>query len=261
MTDDRQKTIPDEKATKLTIDTSMFENGEKAQALIQFLDLGVEDSLEENGDTFTVNPRQELQGTSPKEYEREISIFKTLLSPVDVAQISKEIKSKKKNHDEALYNRIAKKVRTKVQNIVGKKTKDDTVLSDRQKDIFWLQDKTLHIVNILYHLMEKGEKDFQKAYRAAWFGKEIPDIRTYHNVDDGEYRVLTDSEADDAADEYLDDEQWKMCVEGGHTTEGYEEWKQSVLDIDGRGQQLNHYDGSEETEHVNGTDYYIYRTN
>ena len=54
---------------------------------------------------------------------------------------------------------------------------------------------------------------------------------------------------------------WKMAVEAGNTTSGFEDWKQEVINMDGRGSILNGYDGCEEYEDVNDTTYYIYRTN
>lgn len=78
------------------------------------------------------------------------------------------------------------------------------------------------------------------------------------------YRVLTDREADEAweeaLDSYIDD-----CImpELPETLANYfddEKWKQDAR-YDGRGHALNYYDGTEEVETVDGTDYFIYRTN
>lgn len=79
-----------------------------------------------------------------------------------------------------------------------------------------------------------------------------------------EYLVLTDSEADDewdsALDNYIDE-----CIlpEIPDHLQNYfdeEKWKQDAK-YDGRGQSLATYDGCEYDEEVNGTTYYIYRTN
>ena len=63
-----------------------------------------------------------------------------------------------------------------------------------------------------------------------------------------EWRVLTDEEADAAFYEalqcYFDRDAWKRDAQ-----------------YDGRGHHLNHYDGEEYEEVVNGTSYYIYRVN
>ena len=85
-----------------------------------------------------------------------------------------------------------------------------------------------------------------------------------YEAENGDYKVLTDSEADAAWDEalesYIDD---IILPEMPETFRYYfdnEAWKRDAR-IDGRGHSLNYYDGSEEYEEVNGEDYYIYRTN
>ena len=83
-------------------------------------------------------------------------------------------------------------------------------------------------------------------------------------ADGGEYLVLTDNEAGEKWEESLDiyiDE----CILP-ELPDAYlyhfddEKWKKDARH-DGRGHSLNHYDGSEEEQEINGTVYYIYRTN
>jgi len=77
-----------------------------------------------------------------------------------------------------------------------------------------------------------------------------------------EYLVLTDDEADDQENEYLEsyiDE----CLEIPDNVRPYfdeEKWKKDAR-MDGRGHSLSCYDGSEYEEEVDGTTYYIYRRN
>ena len=85
---------------------------------------------------------------------------------------------------------------------------------------------------------------------------------TLFNVNDQEYSVYTDSEADQEWEEslnnYIDD-----CLEIPEHLKFYfdeEKWKDDAR-MDGRGHSINHYDGTEEEEEVNGTTYYIYRRN
>ena len=83
------------------------------------------------------------------------------------------------------------------------------------------------------------------------------------DAEGGDYWVLTDEEADEAWEESLDsyiDE----CIlpEMPDFAANYfdnEKWKRDARH-DGRGHALNHYDGGEDYETVNGTDYYIDRT-
>jgi len=79
-----------------------------------------------------------------------------------------------------------------------------------------------------------------------------------------EYLVLTDDEADTewdrSLDNYIDEVIMSEIPEMYQMYFDDERWKDDAR-VDGRGHSLNGYDGSEEVETVNGTDYYIYRTN
>lgn len=80
----------------------------------------------------------------------------------------------------------------------------------------------------------------------------------------GDYLVLTDEEANDAWDEDLEN-YIEECIlpELQELYRPYfdnESWKRDAR-YDGRGHSLNRYDGNEDEETVNGTEYYIYRTN
>lgn len=81
-------------------------------------------------------------------------------------------------------------------------------------------------------------------------------IYTVNGVD---YWVLTESEAEDECREYLDKDMWIDAIKGNYTTESFEDWQEYVISNDGYGQILNHYDGSEDSENINGTTYYIIR--
>lgn len=74
------------------------------------------------------------------------------------------------------------------------------------------------------------------------------------------YYVGTEDELWDIAIEYLENsELWKGAVEADQTTESEEEWIERVLNMDGIGHTLNGWDGGEETQEYNGTDYTICR--
>ena len=79
-----------------------------------------------------------------------------------------------------------------------------------------------------------------------------------------EYIVATDEEADEIEDEYLDN-YLEECIypELPENLRFYfddEAWKRDAR-MDGRGHCISTYDGCEYEEKVNGTWYYIYRTN
>lgn len=79
-----------------------------------------------------------------------------------------------------------------------------------------------------------------------------------------EWRVLTEDEADAAFDEalesILDDVVLPDLDEALQCYFDRDAWKRDAQ-YDGRGHYLNHYDGEEYEEVVNGTSYYIYRVN
>ena len=82
--------------------------------------------------------------------------------------------------------------------------------------------------------------------------------------DGTDYRVLTEDEADAAFDEaldnILDDVVLPDLDEALQCYFDRDAWKRDAQ-YDGRGHHLNHYDGEEYEEVVNGTSYYIYRVN
>jgi hypothetical protein len=94
-----------------------------------------------------------------------------------------------------------------------------------------------------------------------YFLINYPPLDNKHET--SEYLVLTDIEANDHCEDYLEDnrEMWVEAVSSNRTDKSWEEWKNSVLINDGRGSIISGYDGCENEEDVNGTTYYIYRTN
>jgi len=82
-------------------------------------------------------------------------------------------------------------------------------------------------------------------------------------IDSSSYLVLTDSEADDAweeaLDNYLDDCVLPELTESAQTYFDRDSWKSGAR-YDGRGHALATYDGNEHEQTINGTTYFIYRT-
>lgn len=223
---------------------------QKLKAIVDHLELnGDTDTVKEEEDHLIVNERKVKEGTLPETYKKTIVEFKKLLSKQDIIEITAFMNLKWTSEDtrDKLYYKIEKNL----------KTKDET------PEATYIKKDCGYVSNVLYHLFDKEDKDFLKSYREAWFDKKIVDRRKYHTRHDGEYMVLTDSEAQTKCEEYLidDDELWKMAVEGGNTQEGIEEWAEQVINIDGYGHILSHYDGSEENITVDGTSYSIFRTN
>lgn len=238
---------------------SDFDEPERAEAIIKNLNLSIGDTIRENENCFVINPKMVLRGTTPKAYEKESKYFKDLCTPLMLEQMSSQIKKKKKFGDkqrDKFYNSFCKKLdnRLKVKSL----KESEAVKYFTQEDSFKNCVAGLH--NSVYHLLDI-ERDLNE-FKLAWFNKPIPNTQTWDEENEGEYRVLTDYEADLACDDYFDDDYlWKEAVESGNTTLGQEEWIKWVIDMDGRGQTLSGYDGVEEYEDVNNTTYYIYRTN
>jgi hypothetical protein len=230
------------------VDTSEFSEPEKAEAIINSLSLNIGDTIIENGDEFTINPRMVLEGTSPQEYKHLVDSLKVLLTKKEIVAMTKAIKSKA--YDENLYHKID----SRLQKVKGKTEKEKNAIA-------YLKSQIHGISNSLYHLLSKGTDSYLVCFRCAWNDKPIPDQRTWNEKNAGEYRVLTGSEADSACEDYLDEDMWREAVSAENTTESYDDWKDTVINFDGRGQTLSSYDGSEEEQEVNGTTYYIYRTN
>ena len=244
----------------ITPNTESFNNPEKAEAIIKFLHLQVGDTIRENEDYFTINPQMVLEGDTPEHYKKTIEDIKKILTAQEIKSITKYMQRKtedKKARDKIYYG-ITKRTDKKFYFRGNIKKSTPTEI----KEILERLHSSLGFYNTIFHLLEKEETDYRTCYKMAWLNKPIPNIQKWNERDEGEYRILTDSEADQASEDYFDDDDlWRQAVESKNTDLGREDWEKQVIDIDGRGSLLAGYDGAEETEEVNGTTYYIYRTN
>jgi hypothetical protein len=81
----------------------------------------------------------------------------------------------------------------------------------------------------------------------------------------GEYRVLDESEREQAAsealDSYIDECVLSQIPEGYRDYFDADRWKQDALNSDGYGHTLASYDGDEQEACIDGTWYYVYRVN
>jgi hypothetical protein len=233
-----------------------YENPEKVKALVKYLrengdDInGIDNKITENDDTYTIDERQVLHGKSPARLVELIAKFKSLLSKSDVRNINKYLENE-------LYKE--------------KYWRNDyyTNLKPRLPEDEELKRQFTYVENILYHLLDNpyeiapyqsaSQRNYIKSIQAAWFGQEL-EYRELSYEDSGEYRVLTDSEADSAMKDYVDEDMWKQAVEADQTTDGFEDWRADVINMDGRG-SLAFYDSEEREIEIDGETYYIYRVN
>jgi hypothetical protein len=257
---------------EIVINTAEFNEQDKAEALIKSLNLKVSDKIREDSDEeFTINPRYVLKGDSPEHYKKEVEEVKKILTDKEKKAIS--LYFRRKNEDQKIRDKIYYPITKRIEKLYTwndeKKEHTPKIQSERCKQIC----KSLDYIsncnlmsgfnNLIYWLLSKEDRDFTFCYKCAWFNKPIPNIQEWREENDGEYLVLTESEADYRAKEYLTDDPylWEQQVESHNTTESLEDWADWVISCDGRGSVLNGYDGSEETEEINGTTYCIYRTN
>ena len=234
-------------------DLDNFVNEDKAKAIIDFLDIdGEYDNLTESDDYFTLNERIVKSGTSPEGFKKQVALLKEILTP------------KKIKHIEAVINldEVSKETRDSVYYSITK------YLSKYKKDTEQYKALTkgfLYAENVVYHLLDKEKSSHCEMIQKAFMGKPIKDIRSSYSKCDGEYRVLTDDEADEAVNDYLveDTDLYKCYVENEINTgcaswiKNIEDWAEWVVSMDGRGSTLNHYDGMEEEQ----GEFFIYRTN
>jgi len=116
-------------------------------------------------------------------------------------------------------------------------------------------------IALMNHLKDEGEID-QKREFIDDYSDSIHDESLF----DGpmEFSVYTEDEADQIWDEYLDNyiDDCILPDMPDHLSCYFddEKWKRDAR-MDGRGHSLSHYDGNEYEQEVNGTTYYIYRTN
>jgi len=244
--------------------TSNFDEPEKAEAIIKNLKLSVGDVLKENDDYYTINPRMVLEGEPPEHYKKTIENLKRILTEQEIKAISqliamRETKSYDKKRDKVYYA-ITKRIdkfyfRGNIKKSISQEVKE--VLE------FFKNNNHPGINNTIYHLLSKDKQDYITCYKCAWKNKPIPNIQKWNERTDGEYRVLTDSEADREARNYLEDDEymWIEAVKSKNTTSSFNDWVDEVINMDGRASLLSGYDGSENSEDINGTTYYIYRTN
>lgn len=86
----------------------------------------------------------------------------------------------------------------------------------------------------------------------------------YYDYGKREYMVLSDMEADDEWERNIEDYIDQVCMSQIPEHLQYYFDREKFIDdakYEGRGHSLSSYDGYEHSEKVNGTDYYIYRTN
>jgi hypothetical protein len=250
-----------------------MEHDDKTMALAKFLK--IEPALISNGysEYFTVNERKVKTGKTPEQF-REIAVdFRRILDTGMQGLITATIIS---SRTEEQIDEVYEEVKESLVHLVKKAEKRKETIKrlsmntwkpptkPTQEDIYIkLTKEHLYVENILFHLIKDSHvPDYADSLRRAWLGQPLDDTRRDETKDDGEYLVLTDSEADDWEEEGLR----SLFQDMTHGVEGfirnYLDEDKFVEDNSGnRGENINGYDGNEEEVDFEGTTYYIYRNN
>lgn len=273
-----------------------MEHDDKTMALAKHLKVDPALITNEYGDYFNINQRTVKQGMTPEEYKKLAEDFRAVLDDECIELVTnamlnplKEIRWKKP---------FEKKGKIEKQDVVDslqdftyefvsmfldgmsepaeKRVKQLKRLNagewkppvkETPLDIYTrLKKEHLYVSNVLYHLVKDSvshysNTNYSESLRRAWLGQPVSDTRKDVTVDDGEYRVLLDDEADEAVEEYLDDMFEQIVDVPSHLTK-YVDKQKWIDDQSGyRGESLNGYDGTEAEEEFEGTTYYIYRNN
>lgn len=265
-----------------------MEYDDKTLALAKHLKIDPALITNDYGDYFTINGRTIKNGKTPEQFKKLADDFRALLSeemqelvtdaivnPTKIivtdmsgdkveTEITEYAYSEVSKFLEPMKERAAKRME-QLKRINAGEWKPP--IKETAEDIYArLEKDNLYVVNVLYHLIkDRGDRYNDGAYsdslRRGWLGQPISDTRKDRQVDDGEYRVLTDDEADDAVRESLDDLFDQIVEVPAHLTE-YVDKEKWIDDNSGdRGETLNGYDGTEEEVEFEGTTYYLYRNN
>ena len=113
-----------------------------------------------------------------------------------------------------------------------------------------LDEKTQEMVEAIRrgeNIEIRGVKQEREVIRIM--GREIIRITGKNEFGEEEEFIILpegDEEGEEIARERLaDGEMWRSVVNGGGTTKGLDKWIDSVIEIDGWGGELSHYDGAE----------------
>lgn len=265
-----------------------MEDVERIQALAQFLKIEASDIRNDGGDYFTVSPRKKKQGDSPEQIAAAVAATQVILSKkeeetvsayIDAVRLAAELgdtpkerkqKEKIRKSGKRIYDKLAPKIaeaqdihRRELDRISG----SDQAAATKREAIKSPLDSWGHWQNLLYRItdhIDPENREITQQLRASWKGESIEDKRETIEVDNGQYRVLIDEEADEEGasqlDEYIEEVILPEIPEYLQNYFDAERWKNDA-EYDGRAHNIATYDGEENSETVNGTEYYIYRTN
>lgn len=96
----------------------------------------------------------------------------------------------------------------------------------------------------------------KEAEKDIWQDDDNSDYYFYLGV---RYLVGDEETIERYCRECLDKSMWIECIKSDQTEESFGEWQDTVINGDGYGSILNHYDGSEDGAEIDGIYYYVIR--
>ena len=239
-------------------------------ALAKFLE--IEPALIQNNysEYFTINERTVKRGKTPEQLIKLAKDFRSILDTGMQGLITATIISNRTGTEiDEIYEEVKESLKpladkSKIRAMqVGRMQFKPT--KETAEDIYLrLKQENAYVENILHHLitLSASNLEYSDSLRRAWLGQPVSDTRKDETIDDGEYLVLTDSEADDWEEEHLRSLFQDMTSEVNGSLSQYLDEDKFVEDNSGnRGENINSHDGREEGIAFEGTTYYIYRSN
>ena len=244
-----------------------MEYEDKVLALAKHLDVNPA-LISESYNYYSVNERVVKRGKSPEQIKETAEDFRTILDTGMQGLISATIQSDRtKEQVDEVYAEVKKSLEPLADKAAKAKKKAETigrtdVPPQSPEGIYLrLQQDNMYVENVLYHLL-KSDSDYATQLQKAWIGAPVDDIREDTTISDGEYLVMTDSEADQWEQDWLENLFEEQTYDVPDDLKRFMDVDKFVREYSGnRGENISGYDGQEYEQEFEGETYYIYRTN
>ena len=244
-----------------------MEYEDKVLALAKHLDVNPA-LISESYNYYSVNERVVKRGKSPEQIKETAEDFRTILDTGMQGLISATIQSDRtKEQVDEVYAEVKKSLEPLADKAAKAKKKAETigrtdVPPQSPEGIYLrLQQDNMYVENVLYHLL-KSDSDYATQLQKAWIGAPVDDIREDTTISDGEYLVMTDSEADQWEQDWLERTFEEQTYDVPDDLKRFMDVDKFVREYSGnRGENISGYDGQEYEQELEGETYYIYRTN
>ena len=244
-----------------------MEYEDKVLALAKHLDVNPA-LISESYNYYSVNERVVKRGKSPEQIKETAEDFRTILDTGMQGLISATIQSDRtKEQVDEVYAEVKKSLEPLADKAAKAKKKAETigrtdVPPQSPEGIYLrLQADNMYVENVLYHLL-KSDSDYATQLQKAWIGAPVDDIREDTTISDGEYLVMTDSEADQWEQDWLERTFEEQTYDVPDDLKRFMDVDKFVREYSGnRWENISGYDGQEYEQEFEGETYYIYRHN